>query len=409
MSKNTHLEHLEDSILIDGTAGAKDAFIFLDDLARSFTGNTSSSFTITTKWDGAPAIFCGLYPGTDKFFVGTKSVFNKNAKINFTNADIDRNHGHAAGLVKKLKDALKYLPKLGIKGVAQGDLLFTDDKGTDIINGVSNITFKPNTITYSVAKGDALYDKVKAAKIGVVFHTFYEGRSIEFLSAKFGFDISKLKEHDDVLVLSAETGELGNDTMLSTSEKKSLIGLKQKSTRLLNSASPFLDIVSKQIEANDQLTVGPKLKVFFNKYIRDSIAVPAGNLFVKQFTDYFEGELGKAVAKLKTPKAKAAKLQKMYDGLDLIEDNKASLASCVDLYKIIQNSKSVFIKKLEKGERFGTYLRTEDGLEMTSPEGYVIIRDGSHARKLVERARFSAANFKKDTLPTKKWVEGDGK
>jgi len=99
----------------------------------------------------------------------------------------------------------------------------------------------------------------------------------------------------------------------------------------------------------------------------------------------------------------------MYDGLDLIEDNKASLASCVDLYKIIQNSKSVFIKKLEKGERFGTYLRTEDGLEMTSPEGYVIIRDGTHARKLVERARFSAANFKKDTLPTKKWVEGDAK
>ena len=259
MSKNTHLEHLEDSILIDGTAGAKDAFIFLDDLARSFTGNTSSSFTVTTKWDGAPAIFCGLYPGTKKFFVGTKSVFNKNAKINFTNADIDRNHGHAAGLVKKLKDALKYLPKLGIKGVAQGDLLFTDDKGTDIINGESNITFKPNTITYSVAKGDPLYDKVKAAKIGVVFHTFYEGRSIEFLSARFGFDVSKLKDHDDILVLSAETGELGNDTLLTKAEKNNLIGLKQKSNRLLLSASPFLDIVSKQIEANDQLTVGPKL------------------------------------------------------------------------------------------------------------------------------------------------------
>jgi hypothetical protein len=409
MSKNTHLEHLEDSILIDGTAGAKDAFVFLDDLARSFSGNTSSSFTVTTKWDGAPAIFCGLYPGTNSFFVGTKSVFNKDAKINYTNEDIERNHGHAPGLVKKLKDALKYLPALGIKGVAQGDLLFTDDKGTDIINGVSNITFKPNTITYSVAQGDALYNKVKQAKIGVVFHTFYEGRSIEFLSAKFGFDISKLKEHNDILVLSAETGELGNDTLLTQGEKNTLIGLKQRSTRLVNSASPFLDIVSEQIKANDQLTVGPKLKVFFNKYIRDAVAVPAGNLFVKQFTDYFEGELGKAVGKLKTPKAKAAKLQKMYDGLDIIEKNQSSLASAVDLYKIIQNSKSIFIKKLEKGERFGTYLRTEDGLEMTSPEGYVIIRDGTHARKLVERARFSAANFKKDTLPTKKWVEGDAK
>ena len=362
-----------------------------------------------TKWDGAPSVVCGTDPITGIFFVGTKSVFNKDAKINYTNEDIERNHGHAPGLVKKLKDALKYLPALGIKGVAQGDLLFTDDKGTEMIDGVSNITFKPNTITYSVAKGDDLYDKVKAAKIGVVFHTFYEGRSIELMNAKFGFDVSKLKEHDDILVLSAETGELGNDTLLTKGEKNSLIGLKQRSNRLVNSASPFLDIVSKQIEANDQLTVGPKLKVFFNKYIRDQIAVPAGNRFVNQFTSYWETELGKAVAKLKTPKAKAAKLQKMYDGLDLIEDHEASLASCVDLYKIIQNAKSIFIKKLEKGERFGTYLRTEDGLEMTSPEGYVIIRDGSHARKLVERARFSAANFKKDTLPTKKWVEGDGK
>ena len=77
MSKNTHLEHLEDSILLDGKQGAKDAFVFLDLLANTFSGKGSNSFKITTKWDGAPAIFCGTHPIVGKFFVGTKSIFNK--------------------------------------------------------------------------------------------------------------------------------------------------------------------------------------------------------------------------------------------------------------------------------------------------------------------------------------------
>ena len=89
MSKNTHLEHLEDSILLDGEQGANDAFMFLDELARVFTGVQKNNFKITTKWDGAPAVFCGTHPDTKKFFVGSKSVFNVNAKINYTAEDID--------------------------------------------------------------------------------------------------------------------------------------------------------------------------------------------------------------------------------------------------------------------------------------------------------------------------------
>ena len=125
MSKNTHLEHLEDSILLDGEQGARDAFMFLDELAKVFTGAQKNNFKITTKWDGAPAVFCGIYPGTKKFFVGTKSVFNVNAKINFTEEDVDYNHGSSPGLAVKLKECLKYLPELGITGVAQGDLLLS--------------------------------------------------------------------------------------------------------------------------------------------------------------------------------------------------------------------------------------------------------------------------------------------
>jgi uncharacterized protein YjgD (DUF1641 family) len=403
MSKNTHLEHLEDSILLDGINGANDAFKFLDLLAKTFSGNSSNNFKITTKWDGAPAIFCGIYPGTTKFFVGTKSVFNKDAKINFTDADIDANHGHAPGLVSKLKEALKYFPALGITGVAQGDLLFTDDKKIQIIDGKNSITFQPNTITYSIPEDNELYAKAKRAKIGVVFHTSYKGRDISSMNASFGYDISKLKKTDDVLVLSAETSQLGKDTLLTDADKIALSRMKKQSPLHLRRAGSFLNEVASQIVKKDQLTVGPRLKIFFNTYVRQGKPIPTAAEFYKEFSEYFIDACQKAVDKVTTPKAKSAKKKKMYEGLDFIEENKSALYSTVELYKILQEAKLVFIRKLEKGEKIKTYLKTETGYEVTAPEGYVAVSGGVNAVKLVDRLSFSVANFN----VSKDWVSGD--
>jgi hypothetical protein len=402
MSKNTHLEHLEDSILFDGSQGAKDAFMFLDQLAQTFSGSQNNSFKITTKWDGAPAIFCGKYPGSDRFFVGTKSVFNKNAKINFRDTDVDVNHGHAPGLVAKLKDALKYFPALGINGVAQGDLLFTDDKKIEMINGERCITFTPNTITYCIPESSDLYEKAKKAKIGVVFHTTYRGNTVDSLSATFGYDISTLKKSDDVLVLSAETDQLGKDLLITPQERMKLKNMKRASASLVRDASNFLDTVAEQIEENDQLTVGPRLKIYFNTYVRQGRRVNSASNFVRDFKNYFEGEVKKAADKVKTPKAKAAKLKKLYDGLDFIEANERALLKTVGLYTTLQQAKLLFIRKLEKGERLRTYLRSENGYKVTSPEGYVAIYEDSTAVKLVDRLQFSVANFN----VSKDWVDG---
>jgi hypothetical protein len=403
MSKNTHLEHLEDSILLDGKQGAADAFKFLDLLTKTFSGKATNQFKITTKWDGAPAIFCGEYPGTDTFFVGTKSVFNKDAKINVTPEDIDANHGHAPGLVSKLKDALKYFPQLGIKGVAQGDLLFTDDKKFEMIDGKRHITFRPNTITYAIPEDNELYEKAKRAKIGVVFHTKYTGNTVESLSATFGYDISKLKSSSDILVLSAETSQLGKDILLTPQEVNTLKRMKIAGSSLLKVSGNFLDEISTQIEANDQLTIGPRLKIYFNTYVRQGRRVNNAKKFVKDFKNYFETEVKKAVDKVKTPKAKAAKLKKLYDGLDFIENNETALVKAVGLYTTLQNAKTFFIRKLEKGEKIKTYLQTEDGYKITAPEGYVAISNDRNAVKLVDRLSFSVANFN----VSKNWVEGD--
>ena len=403
MSKNTHLEHLEDSILLDGEQGANDAFMFLDELARVFTGVQKNNFKITTKWDGAPAVFCGIHPDTNKFFVGSKSVFNVNAKINYTAEDIDKNHGNSPGLAAKLKECLKYLPELGIEGMAQGDLLFTDDKEKKKINGTDCIIFQPNTITYCIPKEDNLYDKASKAKVGVVFHTSYSGKSMDSVQASFGYDVSQLNDSKNVLVLSAETGQLGSDILLTKNEKSSLDKLKSSSVKSLSNASSFLDEVAEQIKSKDQLVIGTRLKIFFNKYVREGKKLPSDTVFVKEFQKYFETEVKKAADKVKTPKAKASKLAKLYDGLGMIKDQEKALKSTVNLYSALQSAKEMFIRKLEKGERFGTYLRTENGYDVTAPEGYVAIQDGTNAVKLVDRLSFSVANFNVE----KNWVNGD--
>ena len=405
MSKNTHLEHLEDSILLDGEQGANDAFMFLDELARVFSGVQKNNFKITTKWDGAPAVFCGIHPDTKKFFVGSKSVFNVNAKINYTAEDIDANHGSSPGLAAKLKDCLKYLPELGIQGMAQGDLLFTDDKERKKINGTNCLIFQPNTITYCIPEEDALYEKASKARLGVVFHTSYSGKSMDSVQASFGYDVSQLSNSKNVLVLSAETGQLGSDILLTQSEKSSLDKLKTESVKSLSTASSFLNTVAEQIKTKDQLVIGTRLKIFFNKYVREGKKLPSDKVFVKEFQEYFETEVKKAADKVKTPKAKASKLAKLYDGLGMIKDQEKALKSTVNLYSALQSAKEMFIRKLEKGERFGTYLRTENGYDITAPEGYVAIQDGTNAVKLVDRLSFSVANFNVE----KNWVNGDTK
>ena len=403
MSKNTHLEHLEDSILLDGGKGAKDAFMFLDELARVFSTAGNNNVKITTKWDGAPAVFCGLYPGTSRFFVGTKSIFNVGAKINFNAADVDKNHGHAPGLASKLKDCLKYLPALNIKGVAQGDLLFTDDKKKAKVNNQDCILFQPNTITYCIPKEDELYGKAWEAKLGVVFHTQYVGDSIQNMRAKFGYDVSQLTTSNDVLVLSAETGELGKDFLLDKNEKRELITIRNSSSKLV--ANKFLDLMAEHNAGKDQLVVGTRLKIFFNKYIREGTKMGTSKQVLSQFKEYFRSEVQKAADKLKTPKGKAAKLTKLYDGLDLIDKCQKELINTIDLYKNLQMAKDMFVHKLEKGERFGTFLRTDTGYDITAPEGYVAITEGEKAVKLVDRLSFSTANFN----VSKNWVDGDTK
>lgn len=391
MAKNTHLEHLEDDILNHGSSGGKNAISFLRELGQMLS-EPRSSIRITTKWDGAPAVICGIEPLTGLFFVGTKSVFAKtNPKLMFTPADIDQNY--SGQLASKLKACLEHLPKLGIKNVIQGDLLFTDDVSIKTIGGERVHSFQPNTIVYTVPVDSKLGSKISRAKVGIVFHTEYSGSSLDSMNASFGVDISSFQDTPDVYAATASFQDASGVANFSPAELTKYNSAVNMAEGSLKQASAFLDILGET--GDGKFLLSTLFKQYFNTYIRSGREIANVKAVSDGFTTYYASLLDKEMYSKKTPAARDKYLKIKTDGLSFLSKNSRSVYFTVASYMNLQKAKNLVIRKLENVRDFGTFLRTSDGYKVTAPEGFVAIKSGS-ALKLVDRLEFSRANFTAD-------------
>lgn len=391
MAKNTHLEHLEDDILNQGAEGGFNAIKFLRELGDMLT-QPQSNVKVTTKWDGAPAIICGKDPVSQRFFVGTKSVFAKTApKVIYSEADADAMY--EGQLAQKLKDAYRYLSQLPIQGVLQGDLLFTDDKDTRLVNGEQSIVFQPNTIVYAVPTNSALGAKVARAKLGIVFHTTYVGPTLADMNAQFGASVSSLQGNADVMVFSSDFTDATGAAKMTDDEKRRYDLLVNRAEGSLKQASAFLNLLGSFGQSKFMMNV--LFKQFFNTYIRQGKPIRNVQDVVQDFKVYYSGLLNKEIATKKTKSAQDKYLQMRTDGLKFIQVNERSIYFTVASYMNLIEAKNFIIRRLERVQTLGTFLRTENGYKVTAPEGFVAIRSGN-ALKLVDRLEFSRANFTAD-------------
>ena len=399
--KNTHLEHLEDEIINNGSRGAKTAIEFLKSIKEMLQGGSGGS-TVSVKWDGAPAVFCGINPENGRFFVGTKSIFNKTPKINYTNADIARNHGGA--LADKLRDCLKYLPSLGISGILQGDLLFTSgDKKSATVAGKKSIVFTPNTITYAVPVvksglfGSSLYDSINKAKLGIIFHTSYSGKTMATLKAGFGANVRNLKKSKNVFFDDA-TYKRADGASFSPAEEKAFDNIIRMAEGSAYKAGAFIDKIKKD---KGPLSLGIQLKTFFNTYIRQGTAITNTNKLANNFEVFFRDRIKKEIDSKKTQAAKQKYEEILEAGMKILRPNRDGLYFAIATYITFQSAKAVLLKRLNTIQSIGSFLRTKNGYRVTNPEGYVAIAKGG-AVKLVDRLEFSRANFNM----AKDWVKG---
>jgi len=390
-SKNTHMTHIEDKVIYGGVKGTREAILALRSLRDMLRGEHDGS--VSVKWDGAPAIFAGIDPRDGNFFVAKKGIFNKNPKVYKSNADVDADT--SGDLAVKLKDALKYLPALGIKGVIQGDFLFSkSDLSTATIKGEKYVTFHPNTIVYALpAKSDGA-KAVKSAKIGIVWHTTYKGNTFESMRASYGVDVSKLKSTRAVWSQDAMLRDLTNMTM------------SKKDTEIVNeylSQAGFLfnkiaGSTLRQLESNKELA--RLVEQFNNTFVRKGQVIGNTNRHVTALIKWINNRYQKEIDKRKSDKGKAAQQRKLDEILNFFSArNKMSLKYMFDLQKVIVLAKLKLINSLNKLSKVGTFVKTKNGYKVTGEEGYVAIdKIGGDAVKIVDRMEFSYNNFSKDIL-----------
>ena len=389
--RNTHLEHLEDDIINRGSQGGQNAINFLKSIRNMLAGSSNKKVNMTVKWDGAPAIICGTNPENGKFFVGTKSVFNKNPKINYTNADIRKNH--SGELAIKLSIALRELSRLGIKGVLQGDFLFarSDLKKIDM-DGDAMISFTPNTITYAVPVASNIGRQISRAKMGIVFHTKYTGKTLDSMTAGFGTVRGRAT---NVFLASAGYRDVSGQVKLTRSELTQFNARLRMAEGSLLKAAPLLDEMSKS--SADGLSVGFRLKTFFNHYIRNTQGHMAKvRQLVDMFREYYVNILQAEIDARKTAAGKQKYKDMMKTNVRYIDRNKNALVMAIASHVTLQNAKNFLINKMSEIQSVGHFLRTSTGYKVTSPEGYVAVDKVAGAVKLVDRLEFSRANF---TMP----------
>lgn len=400
-NRNTHLTHIEETIITDGASGAENAINFLKEVRNMMSSNVRTGVNITTKWDGAPAVFCGINPENNKFFVATKSVFNKDPKLNYTSADIKKNH--TGGLVEKLEVALKELSKLGIKGVIQGDMMYTrSDLSKKTIDGEEFIIFQPNTIVYAIPAKGPLGKFVSKTKMGIIFHTEYKGKTLETMKASFNINISKLRKQKTVWFDDASYKDVSGTVTLTKDETENLNGYIERIEGLLPKVSSYLDEMSGNFDEKNQYAIPTNFKTHLNSYFRGDADLPDSNTMVADFKNYWITKMDKKIESVKSEGAKEKYTEIKKDGINKIEKQSTDLQNATQLYNYIMEAKNVLVQKLSKVKTIGTFLQTNDGLKTTEPEGFVAVdRIKGNAVKLVNRLEFSRANF----TAAKNWVK----
>jgi len=393
--KNTHMTHIEDLILDGGVKGARQAINALRSMRDMLSGNAKAPIDITVKWDGAPAVFCGEDPRDGQFFVAKKGIFNAEPKVYKSHADIKADT--SGDLSKKLIMAFDNLKDLGIKDVIQGDFMFDEsDLKKETINGIKHITFHPNTILYAVPLDTQLAKEIERAKIGIIWHTSYSGKSFETMKAEFGRDIvGKLRRTKDVWMDDATLKDVSGTATLTSSETAML------NSNLSNAGKIFQKIASKslkEIEQNKELNL--IINVYNNREVRKGQRITNTARHAKGLIMFVNDRYAKQIDKRSSDAGKQVQIDKRDELLEFFSrGNLDQLKLIFDLHNYVTDSKLIIINKLNELNNMGTFVKTKSGFKVTGVEGFVAIdRMEGGAVKLVDRLEFSTNNFSKDII-----------
>lgn len=392
--KNTHMTHIEDQVIYGGVKGARDAILALRSLRDMLAGNTTKSVDVTVKWDGAPAVFVGKDPSDGQFFVAKKGVFNATPKVYKSHADIDADT--SGDLSAKLKAAFDALKSANISDVLQGDIMYVkDDLKKETIDGQEYITFHPNTIVYAVPASTPAAKEIGRAKIGIVWHTTYKGKTFQDMKASYGVDMNQLRGSKGAWNQDAKLRDLSGTATLTKKDTEEVTASLATAGRIFRKIS---STTLKQIEQNQEFA--RMIETHNNTFVRRQEKITNTRAHVASLIKFINDKYGKEIDKRKSAVGKQAQVAKRDEVLKFFSpSNQANLKLIFDLQNAIADGKQKIINKLNKLGNIDTFVKTRRGYQVTGVEGFVAIdKLKGGAVKLVDRMEFSANNFSPDVI-----------
>jgi len=411
--KNLHLEHLDDEIWNKGYVGAEEAISYIEGATNLLYGTTDQRYFATKKWDGSPALLMGTDPETGQFVMGDKGIFSKTKENKIYKAsDVDRvkpdkvgaggEKVDYSGLREKLKIAFNFLKDLNYGDkILQGDLLWTAGDGASgfkNIDGQNYFTFKPNLLTYAVPADTPLAQRMSKAKVGIVFHTTYEGGpTLQDMQAHFGADVENLGTSPNVWYRDAAIKDVSGSVTLTKQDTYELrYAVQELRSFLRGIGQETFNWLETSLGGHN---VRDLIKIDINKMVRGGQFEQPGG-YVKAFMSRLEERLNADIEKLKTVKGQERKAAEKEAALKYIQQHEEEIENVYFLFLGIQRVKDRLQKHFSLIRQIDTFIARPDGSYDVKPEEGVVIVDhlgkgGKEAVKIVDRLDFSRENFAK--------------
>lgn len=172
-SVGRELQHLEDLVFVEGSAGANEAL----DILQRFGSDVSD---VSIKWDGTPAVIFGRDQNGD-FILTDKHGFTAK-KYDGKVKSPDALQSMILGRGQEVTDARKAYARSmaniwpafeaavpnGFRGFVAGDLLYSEQP--PVID--NHFVFTPNKVTYRVKTNSDIGKRIQNSSVGVVIHTY---------------------------------------------------------------------------------------------------------------------------------------------------------------------------------------------------------------------------------------------
>lgn len=401
VSQLTHLSHSE-QLVMWGPKSLKTMYNALNSTYKALKSNTNpEDIDVKLKIDGSPSSIAATNFNGEKF-VATKGFFNKDRKSAHTPEECDQLWGAIPDLCNKMKGLLAHLDEINIPEgeIWQGDFLFSkEDLSSQNIDGISYVTFQPNTIIYAVPDSDPIAKLITQADLGIAWHTTYTGPDFDNLKISFNASVDRLGHPISVFMMDAILPSLaGIGTLTSEETEKAettLANLKSNIGFLLEDAS-YNNIVSHS-------AIIELVEKFDNSRIRSEVGLSDPKGFIEEFKAFVMAEAEKKAASLKKEASKAAKIEKGKEICDFIEENRTTFEKIYEVKNQVVELKEFFIRKLNKLGSFRTFVRHIDrGFLPCGQEGYAVSDIDGNIQKFVSRIEFSHNNFSKEIV--KGWM-----